>query len=314
MTNKFNLPKALFRAIELDTHRAGGDVSTTQLLKSPREFWLSARHKDEIEVDCISNLWALFGTASHAVAERGETEDSLVEEYFKIEFGDISLTGSADLYEDGTLYDYKTLSVPSVFFFLDNQKKAQFIGQLNTYGYAFKKAFNLPVNHLKILALMRDWVSSKAKFDPSYPDFQAQVIDIPVLTEKQQLEYILNRIERLMKYKNTPDDELPECTEAYRWAKNGVFKVYKGANKSAVRGGAKFENREDAEKFIESLDTKFKYRIEEVKGDLFKRCEYCSAHAFCNQTEYSDREWRRSHQEIKVEMSFNQFMEETKQW
>ena len=312
MTNKYNLPKALVRAIELDTHRAGGDVSATQLLKSPREFWLSARHSNEIDEDAISKLWALFGTASHVVAERGECANSLVEEYFKIEFGDISLTGSADIYEDGIVWDYKTLSVWSVIN-LDAQKKAQFIAQLNTYGYFYRfKGFK--VNGLKIAGLMRDWVSSKARFDLSYPDFQAQVIDIQLFSKEQQLEYILNRIKRLMDYKDTPDDELPKCTSIYRWSKPPVFKVYKGANKSAVRGGAKLQTLLDAEKFVESLDQKFKYRIEEVKADDWKRCEYCSANKFCNQTQYSDKEWRRVHKEIKVQMSFDQFMEETKQW
>ena len=312
MTNKYNLPKALVRAIELDTHRAGGDFSTTQLLKNPREFWLTARHSEEIEEDAISKLWALFGTASHMVAERGETQDSLVEEYFKIEFNGLRLTGSADVYEDEIVWDYKTLSVWSILL-LDDQKKAQFIGQLNTYAYALIRQ-GLSVKGLRILALLRDWTSSKAKFDQSYPDYQAQVIEIPLLTEQQQLKYIFSRIERLMKYKDTPDDELPECTEVYRWAKGGAFKVYKGTNKSAVRGGANLSSREDAEKFITTLDSKFKYRIEEKKGDLFKRCEYCSARKFCNQTQYTEKEWRREHKNIVVNMSYEKFMEETKQW
>ena len=312
MTNKYNLPKALVRAISLDTHRADGDISTTQLLKNPREFWLTARHSNEIEEDAISKLWALFGTASHAIAERGESANSLVEEYLKAEFNGIKLTGSLDLYEDGILWDYKTVSVWGVLL-LDAQKKAQFIGQLNTYAYMLKKQ-GMTVKGLRILAIMRDWVSSKAKFDPSYPDFQAQVIEIPLFTEQQQLQYIFSRIERLMKFKDVPDNELPECTEAYRWAKGGVFKVYKGTNKTAVRGGANLSSQADAEKFIQTLDPKFKYRIEEKKGDLFKRCEYCSGRKFCNQTQYTEKEWRREHQNIKVEMGFNQFMEETKQW
>jgi len=311
-TNKYNLPKALVRAISKDSHRAGGDLSTTQLLKSPREFWLSVRHSSEIEEDAISKLWALFGTASHSIAERGETENSLVEEYLKAEFNGVKLTGMADLYEDGILWDYKTVSVCGVLL-LDPQKKAQLIGQLNTYAYMLKKQ-GMEVKGLRILDIMRDWVASKAKFDPKYPDFQAQVIEIPLFTEQQQLQYIFARIERLMKYKKTPDDELPLCTEAYRWARGGAFKVYKGTNKTAVRGGANLSSQEDAEKFIQTLDPKFKYRIEEKKGDLFKRCEYCSARKFCNQTQYTEVEWRREHQNIKVEMGFNQFMEETKQW
>lgn len=332
MTNNYNLPKALVRAISLDTHRADGDISTTQLLKNPREFWLTARHSEEIEEDAISKLWALFGTASHAIAERGECAESLVEEYLKAEFNGIKLTGSLDLYEDGILWDYKTVSVWGVLL-LDAQKKAQFIGQLNTYAYMLKKQ-GMEVKGLRILAIMRDWVSSKAKFDPSYPDFQAQVIEIPLFTEQQQLQYIFSRIERLMKYKDVPDNELPECTEAYRWAKPSEYAVMKKGRKSAVRlfDSEKMANDYIVEKFSKTekvissdepdynrvIGTNIKidknYSVEARKGDLFKRCEYCSGRKFCNQTEYTEVEWRREHQNIKVEMGFNQFMEETKQW
>lgn len=304
MTNNYNLPKALVRAISKDTHRAGGTLSTTQLLKSPREFWLTARH--EFEEDAISKMWAVFGSASHAVAERGENEQSLVEEYFKIELNGITLTGMLDLFEDGVLWDYKTVSVWSLLL-LDHQKSAQFIGQLNTYAYALSKA-GMHVRALKILMIMRDWQASKAKFDTSYPDFQVQVVEVPLFNEEQQLSYILKRIDRLMQFKDTPDDELPLCSEAYRWVKPSKFAVMKGTNKKATK---LCDTLEEAELYASDIPQS---RVEERKADLFKRCEYCSAREFCSQTEYTENDWRREHKDIKVQMSYDEFIKETEQW
>lgn len=313
VTNNYNLPKALYRAVAKDTHKAGGDFSVTQLLKSPREFWLKARHDPEIKQDAISMLWALLGTASHTVAERGEDENSIVEEYMKIEFNGVTVTGMLDLFEKGILWDYKTMSVYGVKL-LDSQKKAQFIAQLNMYAYMFTKLTGFKVNGLRILAIMRDWVASKAKFDSSYFDFQAQVIEIPLFSEEQQRQIFINRIEYLLKFKDVPDNELPFCSPKYRWSKPPVYKVYKNNNKQAVRGGANFKTCEEAKRFIDNLDPKHKYRVEAISGEEWKRCEYCSSHEFCNQTQYSEKDWRREHKNIVVNMSYDEFLKEAQEW
>ena len=311
ITNNYNLPKALYRAVCLDTHRAGGDFSTTQLLKSPREFWLSARHSSD--QDAINRLWALMGTASHAVAERGEAENSLVEQYMKMEFNGVTLTGSLDLYEDGIIWDYKNVSVNKLFYF-NNQSKTTLTAQANIYAYMFKKLFGFEVKGLKDLFIFRDWVKAKAMFDSSYPDYQAQVVDLPLYEEHQQKELILSRIDRLMKYKDTLDNELPECSKEYRWANPPIYKVYKEGNKKAVSGGANFSTCLEAKCFLDSLDPKYKYRIEAIEGNEWKRCEYCEGREFCNQTQYIESEWRKPHKDLKVNLSYEDFKKEIELW
>ena len=306
ITNNYNLPKALYNAILNDTHRAGGDLSVTQLLKNPREFWLTARHSNEIEEDAITKLWALFGTAVHNIAERGETADSLVEEFMKINIAGVNLTGILDLFENGVLWDYKTVSVNKVLF-LDNQKKAELTAQANIYAYMFNKLFGFEVKELKDLFLMRDWISSKAKYGSNYPNYQAQAVSLPLFTKEQQKALIVQRIEWLMKFKDVPDDELPLCSEKYRWVKPSKWALMKDGNKKAVK---LFDNQDEAE----SAMTDPKHYVEERKENLWTRCAYCSARNFCNQTEYEEEEFERYHKAIVVDMSFNQFMNEVKEW
>ena len=313
MTNNYNLPKALVNALTNDTHRGGGDFSTTQLLKSPREFWLTARHSHEIETDAIENMWALFGTASHNIAERGETADSLVEEFMKINIAGVTLTGIFDIFENGVLWDYKTKSVNSLFFF-DAQAKATLTSQANIYAYMARKLFELDIKQLKDLFILRDWTRAKAQYNKDYPSTQAQVVELPLFTEEQQKDLIIQRIEWIMKFKDVPDELLPECTKEYRWASPTVYKVYKGNNKTAVRGGANFSSCSEAKAFIDELDPTKKYRIEAIEGNNWRRCEYCSSRAFCNQTQMEEPELRKEHKEIKVNMTYDELMREVKLW
>lgn len=303
ITNHSNLPKTLVRAITNHEHKSDADISASQLLKSPRAFWLGIRHFDKMEQDAQSQIWALFGTASHAVAELGEGENTLVEEYFSnIPIGNYSVSGTADLYEDGYIYDYKTVSVWSLIF-LDDAKIAEYVSQLNTYAYAFRRE-GMEVKGLKIVMIMRDWQASKAKFDAKYPDSQIKVLDIPMFTQEQTEQYLKERITYLMSFKDVPDDELPLCSSSYRWAKPSKWALMKDGRKSAVK---LFDNQDDAESAMTSTNDS-KYYIEERKADEWKRCEYCSASQFCNQTKYI-KEPLKENKELKYSMSFEKFME-----
>lgn len=303
ITNNSNLPKTLVRAITNHEHKSNSILTVSQLLKSPRAFWLAVRHVDELEQDAQSMIWALLGTAAHSVAESGEMENTLVEEYFpNIQVGDFSISGTADLYEDGIIYDYKTVSVWTLMF-LDDEKIAEFASQLNTYAYAYRKQ-GMEVKGLRIVLIMRDWQASKAKYDAKYPQSQVKVLEIPLFSQEQTEKYLKERVTYLMSFKDIPDNELPFCSPKYRWAKPSKWALMKEGRKSAVK---LFDNQDEAESAMSATgDTK--YYIEERKADEWKRCEYCSARAFCNQTQYVETPLKEN-KELKCSMSFEKFME-----
>lgn len=270
ITNKLNLPQALVDAVT--TREPSGNYSASMLTSSPRMVWLRRRHHDEITEDVSDRIWALFGTAVHSIIEQGNPENALTEEYLRHEFKNgAKLSGKPDLYLDGRISDWKTVSVWSLIY-LDADKLHEYEVQLNTYAFLFRQ-YGFEVNELEIVMLMRDWQSSKAKFDASYP--QAQVAKIPIrLWSNDEIEsFLISRIDLFESHKETPDNDLPYCTDKDRWTKAPKWALMKKGAKRAVR---LFDERpmEDAEDG---------YFFEERPGEQWKRCEYCSASPFCNQ-------------------------------
>jgi hypothetical protein len=274
LTNIKGLPNTFVKALSREYHK-GADYSASQLTKPVRMVHLEKRHRHEVTEDITERIWSLFGSAVHAVLESGETENQLAESYMVEEIAGVKLSGIADLYEDGIIYDYKTTSAWSYVF--RDDKMHDWISQLNTYAWLFNKT-GFDVKGLKIVMILRDWQASKAKFDPNYPDCQVQVVDIPLKPLELTELYIKRRIKRYEYYKNTPDNDLPLCTEHDRWAKPPKYATMKKGRKSAVK---LFDDLESAESFI--ADTGKAEYVEERKGELWKRCEYCSGSAFCNQ-------------------------------
>lgn len=274
ITNKKNLPDTFVKVLERDHHR-GADYSASQLTKPVQMVHLEKRYSEQIVEDVTDKIWALFGSAVHSILQKGETENQLVEEFLKEKIGDVTLSGMSDIYENGKISDYKVTSAWSWVFIAD--KMADFESQLNTYAYLFEKA-GFPVENLEIVMILRDWIASKAKHDTSYPDCQVQVIPIRLWTMAERFDYIGGRINLYEAYKDTPDNELPDCTPEERWAKPPKFAVMKKGRKSALKV---CDAMEEAEAWMSS-NGKGEY-VEERKGEEWKRCEYCSVSAFCAQ-------------------------------
>ena len=68
LTNLYNLPETIVRALKIDGHRVNGDISCTQLLDSPRIRIL--KKTNDYKVDVSEKLDALLGTALHHILEQ----------------------------------------------------------------------------------------------------------------------------------------------------------------------------------------------------------------------------------------------------
>ena len=76
ITNKFNLPEAIYEAVKNDGYTRGdSDISVTQLIDSPYIRELKNNHNSEIEEDATDRIWSLLGQAVHTILERADTED-----------------------------------------------------------------------------------------------------------------------------------------------------------------------------------------------------------------------------------------------
>lgn len=278
ITNKMNLPEAFVKAIQNSRHNADKCLSATTLLKGTKEIILENRHFDEITVDAADEVWAVFGTAVHAILEHQEDE-AFKEESFSVGVFDYKVTGKVDRYDmkNETIEDWKTASVWKVIYKdFEDWKKQGLI-----YAWLLKQS-GLNVRHIRFVALLKDHSKSEAKKRADYPQAPVYIYEFDVIPEE------LTGIEALIKAKvfevscnaDKPDDEIAGCTPSERWSSPAKWAVMKEGRKTAVK---LCDSEEEAADFIDSLEKdKDKHFIEERKG-VDKKCEdYCPCAQFCS--------------------------------
>jgi len=295
ITNKHGLPEAFVNFARNDKYTKGdSDISVTQLIDSPRVLLMREKHRDQMSTDAMDMVFALFGTAVHAVLE-GATGDNVVkEERIYSDVKGWTLSGAIDQYEiedDGIIItDYKVTSVWSVIY-----SKQEWVNQLNVYAYLLEKEKKIPVKKIQICAILRDWNRREASLKPDYPDTPMVVLDIPLRSFKARTDYVESRMDIHQEARQSFDfdDTMTICNSDERWARPDKWAVMKLGRKSAIK---LFNDKQTAEDHIEwkasqpSKNQKpnpyktAEYYVEHRKGDN-PRCSgnYCGVAEFCSQ-------------------------------
>jgi CRISPR/Cas system-associated exonuclease Cas4 (RecB family) len=276
---KFELPKKIEKVIMKDNYKKNTKYSVSQMIKEPRAVVLEARYGDKVQDDLDRRLWSFTGTALHNALEADEfatDNESLTEIRLKYS----KMSGKFDHYDakNKILYDFKQTSKFKVLNATEKSLRDYQI-QLSLYAWLLERE-GFEVKQIANIIFMRDWhkrdrFKLPEKFATIYHDILTEIDELPIQ------QWIDKRIETFDKYMNIPDNELPYCSEEFRWAEPDVFAVMKNKNKNATR---LLDTREQAEQYIANIkDTKNKYWIQERQGNKFKRCEYCSISEYCNQ-------------------------------
>lgn len=277
LTNKLNLPAPLVAAITaVGSKYSKGDAkySITGLIKPARISQLERLHWNELEKDISEDFWRASGTAFHLLMKHsGEVGEREVPYFGEIK--GIKVKGEVDFFEPVTavVTDYKETSVWKLVYAKDGVPE-DWIEQLN--GYAMLMRMNgREVKALQVMVKLRDWMSSKAVMDPSYPQAAGVLISIPLWTHDECLNFFEERIqahERALV-------ELPLCTAAERKEEPTIYAVKKSGQKNAVKGGL-YESIELAASRI-AEDSK---HFLEVRPGKSARCEkFCHVSAVCEQ-------------------------------
>ena len=276
-TNEMNLPASMVSAITNDTYTMGkADISVTTLIQPPKIRVLKSRHRDEIVEDVADRVWALLGTNTHAIIERINHPDSIQEERLSMEVSGWTISGQADLYEDGIISDFKTTSVWGVI----NGPKDNYIHQLNCYAEMFRQS-GFSVKGLQVIAILRDWSKFGGQRSQSYPKKQVVRVPVPLWGHIETMNYLRDRVRVHQIAECLTDDEIPCCTPEERWSKADAWAVVKGNNKRATRV---FNSLKEAEALKADLESKSKekYRIDERPGEDTRCLHYCACSEFCN--------------------------------
>ena len=288
ITNKHGLPDALVRAVQNDPYSAGqSDVSVTSLIDAPQRRVLKRKHDKEISVDVSERMWALTGQAMHHILERAET-NALVEQRLFANVNGWILSGQFDRLHLGTktLQDYK---------FCKTYKAGgddAWIRQLNVLRWLLAQHGH-EVEHLQIVAIFRDWSRNKARREPTYPQQEVQVIDIPMWPLDETYEYIC---ERIAVHQAAQAGQTVPCTDEERW--------YTGTKYALVKPGAKRALRvvDDTDPAVvtaltqEAADRGY---LVDVRHGEFRRCmDYCEVSPFCSQWKHMQDTLKREQEEL----------------
>ena len=243
ITNKLNLPYGLVKAVSPDPHNKPGEISATTLIQGTKQVILTQRHWNELEDDVADRIWAVFGTAVHALLE-SEGENEFCEIELKQKVSNITVTGRLDNYNmaTGVIADYKNTSVFKVKAGLQKDADGKEQGfpewkrQGLIYAWLLQKS-GLPATKCRFIALLKDHSMTEAARDRSYPQSPVYVYDFDVTKEDlEEIEkFIMKKVFQYELFCSTEDDNIPECSENERWAKKDVYAVKKEGRKTAVK-------------------------------------------------------------------------------
>ena len=285
ITNKLNLPYGLVKAVSPEPHNKPGEISATTLIQGTKQVILTQRHWNELEDDVSERIWAVFGTAVHALLET-ESENDFTEIEVKQPVADITVTGRIDNYDmsTGTICDYKNTSVYKIKASWQKGVDGKAYGfpewrmQGLIYAWLLQKN-GLPAKKCRFIALLKDHSKIEAERDHTYPQSPVYVYEFDVTKEAlEEIEsFIRKKVFQYELFSSSEDNMIPECTAEERWQKKDVYAVKKDGRKSAVK---LFDTQKEAEGKIAELGKG--HYLEVRKGESMKCKNYCLCSKFCN--------------------------------
>lgn len=310
ITNRYNLPSAVLKAIEYDPHggEAGraGDISVTELIKAPQILELERQHWHELEADASDQMPRLIGQAVHQYLARFAKDENTLSEAdlprmtmdVTTDLGTWRVSGQPDAYElavtdrYGQLIDYKYTN-PWAFIFGD--RIADWTAQLNLYRLLLREN-DLPVNRLEVVPILREWDRDRID-EPNYPPAPSFSYKVKRWTIKGAADYLYARV-RLHQRARLKRDVVP-CDPTDRWYRGetsavvdvGAFVAYRDKKrKTKPKATAVFgEGTKRGGGFVEAKQfaaTLTKPHIVETRPGVSVRCErYCDVGrcGFCPQ-------------------------------
>lgn len=279
LTNRFNLPMPLYKAVGNDKYSPGeSDYTTTQLSGIPaRQLILKKRHWHELTEDVADRIYSLSGQSKHVILERAaefcDEYEFFAERRFYINRCGKVIGGQIDLYDktECVLWDWKETSVYVSYVDLKDEWISQ--GNINKLlleenGYPVEKIINV--------ALYRDWKRSQVGTKKDYPPHQVQQFEIPIWPKEQTEDFIRYRIEQFERAFGS----LPECTPEERWYSGDKFALTKIGNKKATK---LFDTQKEAQDHQEIFNMVKGYEVQFRQG-VNRRCDsYCIVANHCLQ-------------------------------
>lgn len=314
-TNLQNIPLSLAVYLGTDNYDfVPNTISATGLMRPTRQTVLTRRLPTELAVTDISGLvQSRTGSSIHDGMERAWTsgnyknamialgyptavidriqvnpkDDELTKDSIPVyleqrmyrEHMGQTVSGKYDFLAEGRLEDLKTTTT---YTWVNNTKEKDYQLQGSIYNW-LDKALPVPritSDHMAIQFIFTDWKSFEAKMKPQYPQFRTMQKLIPLLSLPETEHYITEKLTQLANHKQTPEADIPRCTDEELWRKAPQYKYYKDPNKR-VRSTKNFTNPGDAYEYQQSKGIG-QGIVVEVPGEVVA-CRFCPAFPICTQ-------------------------------
>lgn len=311
ITNQYGIPLALSVWAINDSYDYVSDpkyFSVTNLLKPVRQIVLQRRIDPEtLTTDVDDFLARAIGSSIHDSIEKAwvnNYKDCLkrlgvqenVIKRFKINpdknslnEGDIpvyleqrtikecdgyKVGGKFDFVADGLLHDNKSTTTMK---WTKGSSDKDYMLQGSLYRWLNPDI--IKEDYIRINFVFTDWQKINALKDSKYPQQRAAYKDIPLMSIEDTQAWLSNKLKQIEKHLNTPEEQLPECSDEELWRTPTKYKYF--ANPSASRATKNFDSYTDAYRYM-MIDKEGKGCVRTVPGEP-RRCNYCSAASICSQ-------------------------------
>jgi len=313
-TNKNNISLALAVFLMYDNYEYDerpNAISATGLIRPLRQLILSKQNAALSKtVDIADLVFTRMGSAIHKGCEEawtnpdnvkkalkvlGASEDAInnirinpayvkpgempiyVEQRVEKEIIDFVISGKYDLVLDGVLNDYKSTSVWTYIF---DSNADNYVKQGSIYKWLSPD--KITSDYININYIFTDWSAAKARADvKSYPQLKTITKKYPLWSIEETENWIMNKIEAYKSLIDTPQEELPHCTDEELWATQTTYKYYKNPNK-LDRSTKNFDTMDKA--LIRKANDNHVGIIKTIPGEV-KACRYCPVVSICTQAE-----------------------------
>lgn len=181
----------------------------------------------------------------------------------------ISVSGEFDFILNGEIIDLKTTKT---YTYINRVTEDKFKWQMSLYAWIFSDM--VQKNTGTLVYLLTDWSPSNK---PDHPPHAAPSARIPLYSTQEVERFIRKKVRELQRYQDTPEKELPYCTEEELWMKEPVFQYFSK------------EGNTRASKNFKTLAEAMNHKVEKNAGVVVRKpgkamaCKYCSVYAYCSQ-------------------------------
>lgn len=298
--HKGNLPLSILVPLIFDDYDYNDDpntISATSLIKPLKQLILAERASDVGIVDAEQYIPTFLGNAVHNQIEnawRNVNEETLeqlgysfnnlvgkvvIEERYYKEILEFTVSGKVDMIIDGHLTDFKT---GSVYGYINQSNKEKHVLQGSIYRWLAPEL--IKDDFMSIVHIFTDY-SKAQSYTKDYPESKIVESIYPLLSLKETEHYIKTKIRNYIKYKDSPEEDIPRCTDKELWREETKYKYYANPDKM-TRATKVFDTLSEAS--MHRVD-RGKGIVKEVPGKV-KACRYCAGFDLCKQKDEYIRE------------------------